>query len=81
MHIIITRADIGPSDTEASSEVTSPHMPLVKPLQHGSFYMYRLFDEVKPRYVILYDVEMSVIRQLEVFQANHPDFKVLFEPS
>ena len=75
---ISDRADLGAVEPDAENpELTDPHMPLVKSLQSGSFYIYRLLEEFKPRYVILYDVEMSVVRQLEVFQARHPDFKVL----
>lgn len=76
---ISDRADLGAVETEDAEnpEQTDPHMPLVKSLQSGSFYIYKLLEEFKPRYVILYDVEMSVVRQLEVFQARQPDFKVL----
>jgi hypothetical protein len=51
-------------------------MPIVRSLQVGSFSIFRLLEESKPRYVVLYDVEMSVVRQIEVYQASNPDFKV-----
>jgi hypothetical protein len=60
-----------------SGERIDPRMPIVKSLQPGSFYVYRLLEEVRPRYVVLYDVEMGVVRQIEVFQASRPDFKVI----
>ena len=66
-------------DDDANAELSSvPNMPIVKSLQSGSFYTYRLFEELKPRYVVLYDVEMGVVRQIEVFQASHPNFKASF---
>lgn len=74
------RADLGAPIVEnvdsEGMETSTPGMPIVKSLQSGSFYLYKLFEELRPRYVVLYDVEMSVVRQLEVFQASHPDFKV-----
>ena len=39
-------------------------------------FLYKILNELKPRYVILYDVQVSTIRQLEVFQASHPDHKL-----
>merc|ERR1712060_855805 len=44
---------------------------IIQSLHVGQFAMYKILNELKPRYVILYDVEVSAIRQLEVFQANH----------
>jgi hypothetical protein len=58
-------------------ETPAPNMPLVKSLQSGAFYIYKLLEELKPRYIVLYDVEMGVVRQIEVFQASHPNFKVI----
>ena len=47
---------------------------VVQSMSIGSFAMFKLINEMKPRYVVLYDVEVSVIRQLETFQASQQDF-------
>jgi len=49
---------------------------IIQSMHVGQFAMYKILNELKPRYVILYDVEVSAIRQLEVFQANHSDHKL-----
>merc|ERR1719500_1474903 len=32
-----------------------------------------LLMETKPRFIILYDCDMAFVRQVEVYQANHPN--------
>jgi hypothetical protein len=73
---ISDRADLGAETKSEDLEPVNPHMPIVRSLQSGSFSIFRLLEESKPRYVVLYDVEMSVVRQIEVYQASNPDFKV-----
>ena len=41
-------------------------------MQTGVFELYKLLYALRPRHVVMYDIEMSVVRQLEVYQANHP---------
>uniref|UniRef100_A0A0B7B0H8 DNA repair endonuclease XPF n=1 Tax=Arion vulgaris TaxID=1028688 RepID=A0A0B7B0H8_9EUPU len=53
--------------------VTSP-MTIIHPLHgcsdpHG---LSRTVEEVQPKYVILYDADISLVRQLEVFKASRP---------
>ncbi len=48
---------------------------LVQSIQVGNFATNRLINEMKPRYVILYNNDISIVRQLEVFQAYNPGFK------
>ena len=49
-------------------------------MQTGVFELYKLLYALRPRHVVMYDIEMSVVRQLEVYQANHPakQIKVTF---
>ena len=49
---------------------------LIQSLQIGSFAINRLIQEYRPRYVILYDHDIGVVRQLEVFQADNPGFQI-----
>ena len=49
---------------------------IIQSMHVGQFALYKLINELKPRYVVLYDVEVSVVRQLEVFQASNPDHKL-----
>ena len=49
---------------------------IIQSMHVGPFALYKILNELKPRYVILYDVQVSTIRQLEVFQASHPDHKL-----
>ncbi|XP_005095873.1 DNA repair endonuclease XPF [Aplysia californica] len=53
--------------------VTSP-MTIIHPLHgcsdpHG---LARTLEEVEPKYVVLYDADMSLVRQLEVYKASRP---------
>ena len=53
-----------------------PALTIIRSLQVGNFTINRLINQLRPRYVILYDCEIGVVRQLEVFQAMNPDFKI-----
>ena len=44
----------------------------VHSMQSGVFELYMLLRALRPTHVVMYDIEMSVVRQLEVYQANHP---------
>jgi DNA excision repair protein ERCC-4 len=61
--------------TETFQIVESP-ITVVQSMQIGSFALSRIISELKPRYVIMYDSEIGTVRQLEVFQAENPDFKI-----
>ena len=52
---------------ESSSLPTTVHS-----MQSGVFELYMLLYALRPTHVVMYDIEMSVVRQLEVYQANHP---------
>ncbi|XP_064088555.1 DNA repair endonuclease XPF-like [Macrobrachium nipponense] len=47
---------------------------LVRPTRDGSdpFMMPKLLEEVQPKYIIMYDMDITFIREVEVWQANHP---------
>lgn len=67
--------------TEQESEskllqVTNSPLVLVQSVQVGIFELYKMVYELKPRFVVMYDIEMSVVRLLEVFQAKHPDYQI-----
>lgn len=57
------------------SIIESP-VTIVQSMHIGSFALNVLINELSPRYVIMYDAEIGVVRQLEVFQANHPEFRL-----
>jgi len=57
-------------------EVTVVESPVI--LLHAldsseSFDTALLLMEMKPRFIILYDCDMAFVRQVEVYQANHPN--------
>ena len=37
---------------------------------------WNLLEETSPRFIILYDSEVSFVRQIECFQANNPNLKI-----
>ena len=61
---------------EKKDILEEPPMTIIQSMQVGSFAINRIINELKPRYVVLYDSEISTVRQLEVFQASHPNFKL-----
>ena len=63
---------------DSGKKLTVPKSPvtMIQSMQVGSFELYKILYEKKPRYVIMYDTEMSVVRQLEVYQANNPDVQI-----
>lgn len=73
---ISDRADMGVEEDLLEEPKQSPNFPTVRSLQMGAFQIFKLLEEHQPRYVILYDVQISVVRQLEVYQAKNSHFKV-----
>ncbi|XP_070562512.1 DNA repair endonuclease XPF-like isoform X2 [Ptychodera flava] len=54
------------------SVVTSP-FTIIQAIQTKDPYSLRkTLKEIQPRYVILYDAEIQLVRQLETFRASHP---------
>ncbi|NXU53031.1 XPF endonuclease, partial [Turnix velox] len=49
-------------------------LTIIHPLQGCSdpYALTRVLQEVEPRYVVLYDAELSVVRQLEIYKASRP---------
>lgn len=39
---------------------------------HDSAYIGSLLKEIRPKYIIVYDPDISVIRQVEIFRASNP---------
>ena len=68
------------SEEEEEGEAKKEALPLaesslpttVHSMQSGVFELYMLLYALRPTHVVMYDIEMSVVRQLEVYQANHP---------
>ena len=61
-------------EEETKNILDEAPMTIIQSMQIGLFAINRIINELKPRYVILYDSEIGVVRQLEVFQvmlANH----------
>jgi len=66
-----------------SSEVKKADEPLLKvadspvtivhSIQGGNFEIKKLLYELKPRFIVLYDSDMTFVRQIEVYQSSHPD--------
>ena len=42
----------------------------VHSMQSGVFELYMLLRALRPTHVVMYDIEMSVVRQLEVYQVR-----------
>ena len=49
---------------------------ILQSFQIGTFAINRLINELKPKYFVLYDCDISVVRQIEVYQASNPDTRV-----
>ncbi|NWJ01581.1 XPF endonuclease, partial [Crypturellus undulatus] len=49
-------------------------LTIIHPLQGCSdpYALTRVLQEVEPRYVVLYDAELSFVRQLEIYRASRP---------
>ncbi|XP_068247046.1 DNA repair endonuclease XPF [Palaemon carinicauda] len=47
---------------------------LVRPIRDGSdpFMMPRLLEEVQPKYIVMYDLDVPFIREVEIWQASQP---------
>ena len=65
-----------PNDTEQKLCLMESPVTVIQSMQIGNFGLYKVINELKPRYVVLYDVQVSAVRQLEVFQASNPDHKL-----
>lgn len=59
-------------------EITTPVI-VIEPLRGsaGSFGILQTLHELKPRFIIMYDADMTFVRQVEVYQASNPDIPVL----
>ncbi|XP_063589883.1 DNA repair endonuclease XPF-like [Penaeus indicus] len=67
------------NEAETSEEVEEIRRRFLSPLimvqslrdNSDPFMMTRLLEEVQPKYIIMYDSDLTFIRQVEVWQANH----------
>ncbi|XP_059178554.1 DNA repair endonuclease XPF-like isoform X2 [Physella acuta] len=62
------------SSKDAYSGIVTSPMTIIHPL-HGSTDSHgilRAIEELQPKYVVLYDADMGLVRQLEVFKASRP---------
>ncbi|CAL1528126.1 unnamed protein product [Lymnaea stagnalis] len=62
------------SSKDAYFGIVNSPMTIIHPLHgcsdpHG---LTRTLEEIQPKYVVLYDADMSLVRQLEVFKAKRP---------
>ncbi|NWW45187.1 XPF endonuclease, partial [Pedionomus torquatus] len=55
-------------------------LTIIHPLQGCSdpYALTRVLHEVEPRYVVLYDAELTFVRQLEIYKASRPGKPVYF---
>ncbi|XP_069503931.1 DNA repair endonuclease XPF isoform X2 [Ambystoma mexicanum] len=62
-----------PSDTAYYSILEEP-LTIIHPLLGCTdpYALTRVLHEVEPRYVVLYDTELSFVRQLEIYRASRP---------
>lgn len=62
-----------PSDTSYYSILEEP-LTVIHPLLgcSDSYALTRVLHEIEPRYVVLYDAELSFVRQLEIYRAGRP---------
>ena len=65
-----------PKEPEQKLSLMESPVAIIQSMQIGHFALYKVINEMKPRYVVLYDVQVAAIRQLEVFQASNPDHKL-----
>eukprot|EP00092_Neocalanus_flemingeri_P022527 GFUD01024429.1.p1 GENE.GFUD01024429.1~~GFUD01024429.1.p1 ORF type:complete len:846 (-),score=291.30 GFUD01024429.1:125-2662(-) len=71
----------GKTDTKEATDTAAPEVTVVESpvtLLHAldscdSFDTALLLMEMKPRFIILYDCDMAFVRQVEVYQAAHPN--------
>ncbi|ELT90017.1 hypothetical protein CAPTEDRAFT_178005 [Capitella teleta] len=79
---IFNSTDTAASASAGVSISSSAHYPVLSapitilhPLQghNDPFGLIRTLEELQPTYVILYDADVTFVRQLEVFRASHPD--------
>ena len=63
-------------DSEQTLSLLESPVTIIQSMHIGQFALYKFINELKPRYVVLYDVQVSAVRQLEVFQASNPDHKL-----
>lgn len=67
------------NEAETSEEIEEIRRRFLSPLimvqsvrdNSDPFMMTRLLEEVQPKYIIMYDSDLTFIRQVEVWQANH----------
>ncbi|PIK43490.1 putative DNA repair endonuclease XPF isoform X3 [Apostichopus japonicus] len=67
-------ADIDISSSDAYFGIETAPLTVIHPL-HGckdSFSLTKTLNEIRPRYVVLYDAEMQFVRQLEVYRCCNP---------
>ncbi len=70
------------TDGDKPEAFTSKLRPLESPvvmvysMQHGDFEISRLINDVKPRFVVMYDADVATVRILEVFQARNPEIRL-----
>ncbi|XP_078519223.1 DNA repair endonuclease XPF isoform X2 [Lissotriton helveticus] len=62
-----------PSDTSYYCILEEP-LTVIHPLLgcSDSYALTRVLHEIEPRYVVLYDAELSFVRQLEIYRASRP---------
>lgn len=69
--------DIKLDEAEVATEHLLPQVLLEPMLRPGdTSALGRLLETTMPRYVVMYDANVTAIRQLEVYQARHPEFKL-----
>lgn len=51
-------------------------MIVIKSYRKNLINLPQILEEQKPRWIIIYDAEMTVIRQLEVYQRRHSETQV-----
>ena len=49
---------------------------VLESFQIGHFAINKLIHELNPKYFVLYDCDISIVRQIEVYQASHPEKQV-----
>uniref|UniRef100_A0A8C8R519 DNA repair endonuclease XPF n=1 Tax=Pelusios castaneus TaxID=367368 RepID=A0A8C8R519_9SAUR len=60
--------------SDASYGIFKTPLTIIHPLQGCSdpYALTRVLHEVEPRYVVLYDAELTFVRQLEIYKASRP---------
>ena len=57
-------------DEVCATAVPDSLITVIQSVQIGPFEMMKMLKDLKPRFIVMYDVDMTTVRQIEVYQAR-----------